>query len=194
MTGEAEEQDFVLEDFHEEQHIVGEPPPEPTHSDQPESSTARPTCVRRAAKRYGYWFPTEHAVRDENLLVDDSEEALITEDARLLFDARSNNASSLLGYVDADYGGDLGRRRSTTGYVFTLASGCISWRSTLQKCTSQSSTEAEYVPTAEAKVANEAIWLNKLATEMKLPHSDVSLYCDSQSALHLAWNNVMDGR
>lgn len=29
---------------------------------------------------------------------------------------------------------------------------------------------------------------------MGLPHSDVSLYCDSQSALHLASNNVMDGR
>ncbi|OAE31258.1 hypothetical protein AXG93_1962s1150 [Marchantia polymorpha subsp. ruderalis] len=80
MTGEAEEQDFVLEEVHEEQHIAGEPPPKPTHSDQPESSTARPTRVLRAPERYGTWFPTEHDVRDEDLLVDDSGEALITED------------------------------------------------------------------------------------------------------------------
>lgn len=63
---------------------------------------------------------------------------------------------------DADYGRDLDMRRSTTGYVFILASGCISWRSTLQKCISQSSTEVEYV--AAAEVAKESIWSNKLAT------------------------------
>ncbi|OAE35298.1 hypothetical protein AXG93_392s1470 [Marchantia polymorpha subsp. ruderalis] len=110
-------------------------------------------------------------------------------DTGLLFDARSNNASSLLEYVDVDYGGNLDRQRSTTGYVFTLTDGCISWKSTLQKSISQSSTEAEYFA-----VVKEAIWLNKLVTEMGLPHNDVNLYCESQSALHLALNNVMDGR
>ncbi len=113
-------------------------------------------------------------------------------DTGLLFDAHSNNAKSLVGYVDADYGGDLDKRRSTTGYVFTLAGGCISWRSTLQKCISQSSTEAEYVAAAEA--TKEAIWLHKLAIQMGLSHLNVHLHCDSQSALHLASNNVMDGR
>jgi hypothetical protein len=57
-------------------------------------------------------------------------------DVRVLFDGSSNNAKSLLGYVDADYGQDLSRHKSTTDYVFTLAGGCISWRSTLQKCIS----------------------------------------------------------
>ena len=59
-----------------------------------------------------------------------------TVDYGLLFDAKSFNAKSLIGYVDADYGQDLDSRRSTTGYVFTLGGGCISWRSTLQKCIS----------------------------------------------------------
>ena len=34
--------------------------------------------------------------------------------------------STLIGYTDADYGGELDSRRSTTGYVFVLASGAIS--------------------------------------------------------------------
>ncbi|OAE29325.1 hypothetical protein AXG93_3102s1520 [Marchantia polymorpha subsp. ruderalis] len=80
MTGKAEEQDFALEEVHEEQHIDCESPAEPTHIDQPQSSTARPTRVRRVPERYGTWFPIEHAVKDEDLLVDDSGEALITED------------------------------------------------------------------------------------------------------------------
>ena len=60
----------------------------------------------------------------------------------------------------------------------------------MQKCVAQSTTKAEYVATAEA--AKEAIWLDRLATEMGLPRDIVNLHCDSQSALHLAINQVMD--
>ena len=37
----------------------------------------------------------------------------------------------LIGYVDSDYGADLDRRRSLTGYVFTVGSCAVSWRATL---------------------------------------------------------------
>ena len=37
----------------------------------------------------------------------------------------------LLGYIDADYAGDLDQRRSTTGYVFTVAEYVISWKAEL---------------------------------------------------------------
>jgi hypothetical protein len=37
------------------------------------------------------------------------------------------------GYVDSDFAGDLDKRRSTSGYVFTLAGGSISWMSKLHK-------------------------------------------------------------
>lgn len=79
MTGEAEEQDFALEEVHKKQHIAGEPQPKQAHSDQSQSSTAKPTRVRRASESYGTWFPTKHAIRDKDLLVDDSKEALIME-------------------------------------------------------------------------------------------------------------------
>ena len=35
------------------------------------------------------------------------------------------------GYVSSDYACDLDKPRSTTGYVFTLVSGPVSWRSML---------------------------------------------------------------
>ncbi|KAE8654946.1 hypothetical protein F3Y22_tig00117034pilonHSYRG00285 [Hibiscus syriacus] len=38
----------------------------------------------------------------------------------------------VVGYVDSDYAGDLDKRRSTTGYLFTLAKAPVSWKSTLQ--------------------------------------------------------------
>ena len=35
------------------------------------------------------------------------------------------------GYVDSDYAGDLDKSKSTSGYVFTLARGTVSWVSKL---------------------------------------------------------------
>ena len=50
----------------------------------------------------------------------------------------------LEGYVDSDFAGEVDHRRSTTGYVFTMAGTAISWMSQLQKIVTISTTEAEY--------------------------------------------------
>ena len=39
----------------------------------------------------------------------------------------SGGEGSICIYVDANYAGDFDKRRSTTGYVFTLAGATISW-------------------------------------------------------------------
>ncbi|PWA56329.1 Gag-Pol polyprotein [Artemisia annua] len=54
------------------------------------------------------------------------------------------------GYVDSDYAGDLDGSKSTTGYVFTLSGGTVSWVSKLQSVVAMSTTEAEYVAAAQA--------------------------------------------
>ena len=50
----------------------------------------------------------------------------------------------LIGYSDADWGGDLSTRRSTLGYVFQIQGNTVSWCSKHQACVSKSTTEAEY--------------------------------------------------
>ena len=54
------------------------------------------------------------------------------------------------GYVDSDFTGDLDKRKSTTGYVFTLAGAAISWVSKLQTVVILSTTEAEYIVATQA--------------------------------------------
>ena len=62
-----------------------------------------------------------------------------TSDHCISFDGHEG---SVYEYVDVDYAGDLDKRRSTTGYVFTLAGGVISWMSKLQETVALSTTEA----------------------------------------------------
>jgi hypothetical protein len=101
---------------------------------------------------------------------------------------RQKSDLSVMGYMDADYVGDLDDRRLTTGYVFTLAGGPICWKSVIQSTVVMSTTEAEYMAAAEA--AKEALWLTGLVKELGIQQGRVSLYCDSQSAIHLAKNQV----
>jgi hypothetical protein len=94
--------------------------------------------------------------------------------------------------VDSDYVGDLDKRRTTTGYIFTLARGPVSWSSTLQTTVAFSTTEAEYMAVADAiKVA---IWLHGLIGDLSIFQKHVKVLCDSQSAIHLAKNQVHHSR
>ncbi|XP_022149979.1 riboflavin biosynthesis protein PYRR, chloroplastic-like [Momordica charantia] len=55
------------------------------------------------------------------------------------------NNSELEGYSDADWGGDMDERKSTSGYVFLLNNGAISWSSKKQTCIALSTMEVEFV-------------------------------------------------
>ena len=63
------------------------------------------------------------------------------------------NPSELTTYIDAAYGNDPQKRRSTTGFAGCLAGGAVVCRSKTQKVTALSSTEAEiFAAVSTAKV------------------------------------------
>ena len=64
------------------------------------------------------------------------------------------------GFVDADWAGDLDQRRSTSGYVFSLFGGTVSWMSKRQSVVALSTIEAEYIAATHAN--KEAVWLQRL--------------------------------
>lgn len=49
------------------------------------------------------------------------------------------------GYFDFDWAGDKSSRRSTSGFIFMLNGGPVSWCSKRQATVALSSTEAEYI-------------------------------------------------
>eukprot|EP01018_Ginkgo_biloba_P037661 Gb_24335 [translate_table: standard] len=61
------------------------------------------------------------------------------------------------GFVDVDWAGDLNCRRSTSGYVFNLFGGAVSWMSKRKASVVLSSTEVEYMATTHA--CKEEVWL-----------------------------------
>ncbi|KAF2294751.1 hypothetical protein GH714_016024 [Hevea brasiliensis] len=72
-----------------------------------------------------------------------------TTDVGLTFD-KAKMSDLIVGYVDLDFAGDLDKKRSLTGYLFTLFKSAISWKATLQAIVTLSTIEAEYMALAEA--------------------------------------------
>ncbi|RWS08469.1 RxLR effector candidate protein-like protein, partial [Leptotrombidium deliense] len=96
------------------------------------------------------------------------------------------NGYCLYGFCDADYAGDLDSRRSTSGYVFIMSGGAISWMSRVQRIVALSTTEAEYIALAEA--AKEAFWLRQLLVDLSLKQAATRILCDNQGAIKLVGN------
>ena len=102
------------------------------------------------------------------------------------------NGSTLEAYCDADYAGDIETRRSTTGYVFILNGGAISWSSRLQPTVAVSTTEAEYM--AAAYSIKEGLWLRTLLRDLGMEIGTITICADNQSAIKLLKNPVFSMR
>ena len=90
----------------------------------------------------------------------------------------------LIAYTDSNWANDLNDRRSISGFVVTLGSAPISWRSRKQPTVALSSCEAEYIALAEA--VKEILYLRSLCLELAIEQSSSTvLFCDNQGALAL---------
>jgi hypothetical protein len=93
----------------------------------------------------------------------------------------------LQGWTDADFMGDTRDTRSTTGMVFTMFGGAVTWQSRLQPTIARSTCEAEYM--AAAAGCQEALWLRKVLRDIGHPPSSPTiLYGDNKAALALLHN------
>ncbi|CAA0828997.1 cysteine-rich RLK (RECEPTOR-like protein kinase) 8, partial [Striga hermonthica] len=91
---------------------------------------------------------------------------------------------SPLGYSDSDFLSERDESKSTSGYVFNLGGGAISWRSAKQKCVADSTMEAEYIAASEA--AKEAVWLKNFLVDLEVIPSlprVITVHCDNSGAV-----------
>ena len=64
---------------------------------------------------------------------------------------------SPIAFVDSDYGGCRDTCRSTSGYVFMMAGGAITWSSKQQATVALSTVEAKYI--AMSRCAQKMAWM-----------------------------------
>ncbi|XRB16060.1 retrovirus-related Pol polyprotein [Pseudoscourfieldia marina] len=76
------------------------------------------------------------------------------------YNTNSNVPLKLIGYCDASWGDNHENRRSTSGYIFFLNGGPISWASYLQTTVALSTVESEVMALTEA--IKEAIYIRRL--------------------------------
>ncbi|KAH0683011.1 hypothetical protein KY289_020763 [Solanum tuberosum] len=96
-------------------------------------------------------------------------------------------------YSDADSGGDISDKVSTSGYILFLGHNPISWSSKKQNIVSRSSIESEYRAVADA--FSETLWVTNLLNELRFPvHQLPTIYCDNLGAIFLSKNHVLHSR
>ena len=101
--------------------------------------------------------------------------------------------SGMHGYSDADWAGDADDRKSTSGYLFLIAGGPVSWKSRKQSTVALSTAEAEYVALSTA--VQECIWMQRLLSDLgNPPDGPTTILEDNQSSIAMARNPQFHGR
>ena len=99
----------------------------------------------------------------------------------------------MIGYSDADWGGDSNDFKSTTGYMFQIAGTAVTRKSEKQSCVALSTAEAECMALSSA--AQEAIWMRELNSDLgNRQVKPTVVYEDNQSAIAMSKNPQFHGR
>jgi hypothetical protein len=95
-----------------------------------------------------------------------------------------SSTDGLIRYTDADWASQ-DYQHSTSGYIYLVDGGTISWSSKKQAVVTLLSTEAEFIAVMHA--AKELVWLRSLIGELARPLTyPITLFCNNQSAIALS--------
>ena len=110
-----------------------------------------------------------------------------TLDFKITYGGKGYTNLAPIGYVDADYAGDVDTRRSCSGHVFLQAGGPSAWGSQYQQTVALSTTEAEYMAMSRAAKQMEFMYssMDKVGYPQTRP---ADLYNDNAGAVSLTKN------
>ena len=98
----------------------------------------------------------------------------------------------LTGYTDSDFTGCTDTQQSTSGYMFTLGCGPISWSSKCQPIVMTSSCEAEYVTSCHA--TKEVMWLHRLLELLRHRQCTTIIHSDNAGSISLTKDAAFHAR
>ena len=103
---------------------------------------------------------------------------------------RKSDQLEIIGYSDSDFAGCQDSHKSTSGYIYLLAGGAISWKSAKQTLIAPSTMAAEFIACYEA--SNHRIWLRNFVTRLRIVDNierPLKLFCDNKSTVLYSNNN-----
>ncbi|RVW95033.1 Retrovirus-related Pol polyprotein from transposon TNT 1-94 [Vitis vinifera] len=116
-----------------------------------------------------------------------------TKDYMLMY--RRTDNLEVIDYSDSDYAGCIDSRKSTSGYVFMLVGGVVSWRSAKQTLIATFTMKAEFVSCFEA--TSHGVWLKSFISGLRVVDSisrPLKIYCDNSAVVFMAKNNKSSSR
>jgi hypothetical protein len=108
----------------------------------------------------------------------------------LMLTYERSDSLKIVAYSDSDFAGYLDTDRYTSGYVFKLAGGAISWSSFKQTVMTSSTMDAKFVACYEA--VGQTMWLKTFVPGVRVVDSierPLKLYRDNEPAVLYAHNN-----
>ncbi|XP_070010878.1 secreted RxLR effector protein 161-like [Nicotiana sylvestris] len=108
----------------------------------------------------------------------------------LKFTYKYSDSLEVIGYSDSDLGGYKDTGKSTSGYIFLLAGGVVSWRSVKQAIVAISKMEAEFI--ACYKATSQALWLKNFISGLRIVDSisrPLRIFCDNSATVFFSKNN-----
>ena len=111
-----------------------------------------------------------------------------TKDYKLTY--RNLDQLEIIGYSDSDFAGCRDSMKSTSGYIYLLVGGAISWKSVKQSIVASSTMAAEFVACYET--FNHGIQLRNFVTGLRIMDGierPLKLFCDNKSAVLYSNNN-----